>query len=247
MTRDERLAECAELLDTFGADNSKEMALMCHQTYEMLQQIHWWQRKQLNAWESSISSSTTLVEIVAEAIFPGETGTNRFVSPRGSDWCITRPDPSCDWKVSFGPNPGLPEAVTPDRSNISRRDRYQSLCLIERKRLVYHTPGSELRLEMIHREIDYKYFDALDMGDTVAVWALLLSKESCETNGRSVSSKALAMYAAAKEVLEEAKTAGSSGYDSATSLTSSQKSTPSKNSAPQTRPIRTAILRLKQR
>ncbi|KAI1719410.1 hsp70 protein [Ditylenchus destructor] len=60
---------------------------------------------------------------------------------------ITRPDPSTYWKVSLGPNPGLPEAVTPDRIDLCRPDRYQSPCLTERKRLVYHTPGSEHLLE----------------------------------------------------------------------------------------------------
>ncbi|KAI1699912.1 lipase (class 2) domain-containing protein [Ditylenchus destructor] len=77
----------------------------------------------------------------------GETGTNRLVSPRGSDWCITRPDPSAYWKVSLGPDPGLPEAVTPGRIDLCRGDRYQSSCLTERKRLVYHTPGSERLLK----------------------------------------------------------------------------------------------------
>ncbi|KAI1709911.1 hypothetical protein Ddc_13674 [Ditylenchus destructor] len=82
-----------------------------------------------------------------KSIFVGRTGTHRLVSPRGSDWYITRPDPSGDWIVSFGPNPGLPEAVTPGRIDLCRPDRYQSPCLTERKRLVYHTPGSERRLD----------------------------------------------------------------------------------------------------
>ncbi|KAI1731483.1 hypothetical protein Ddc_00304 [Ditylenchus destructor] len=43
------------------------------------------------------------------------------------------------------PNPGFsgfPEAINPGRIDLCRRNRYQSTPLIERKRLVYHTPGS---------------------------------------------------------------------------------------------------------
>ncbi|KAI1710045.1 hypothetical protein Ddc_13644 [Ditylenchus destructor] len=42
---------------------------------------------------------------------------------------------------------GLPEAITPGRIDLCRRDRYQSLRLTERKRLAYHTPKSERLLE----------------------------------------------------------------------------------------------------
>ncbi|KAI1701428.1 hypothetical protein DdX_16107 [Ditylenchus destructor] len=40
---------------------------------------------------------------------------------------------------------GLPETISSGASKSCRRDRYQSSWLAERKRLVYHTPGSELR------------------------------------------------------------------------------------------------------
>ncbi|KAI1710690.1 hypothetical protein Ddc_13294 [Ditylenchus destructor] len=42
-------------------------------------------------------------QIPKEAIFVGETGTNRFVLSRGSDSYITRPNPSGDWEFSPGP------------------------------------------------------------------------------------------------------------------------------------------------
>ncbi|KAI1700115.1 hypothetical protein Ddc_18225 [Ditylenchus destructor] len=51
-------------------------------------------------------------------------------------------------KLAFGPNPGFsgfPEAINPG----TRRDRYQSPCLTERKRLAYHTPKSERLLETV--------------------------------------------------------------------------------------------------
>ncbi|KAI1690799.1 hypothetical protein DdX_22294 [Ditylenchus destructor] len=41
----------------------------------------------------------------------------------------------------------FPEAISSGRSNLCRRDWYQSSWLAERKRLVYHTPGSERRSE----------------------------------------------------------------------------------------------------
>ncbi|KAI1714364.1 hypothetical protein DdX_08458 [Ditylenchus destructor] len=53
-------------------------------------------------------------------------------------------------KLAPGPNPGFsgfPEAINPGRIDLCRRDRYQSSCLIETKRLTYHTPGSERLLE----------------------------------------------------------------------------------------------------
>ncbi|KAI1705974.1 hypothetical protein Ddc_15484 [Ditylenchus destructor] len=43
---------------------------------------------------------------------------------------------------------GLPEGITSRRNPSVRWDRYQSLRLIERKRLVYHTPPTEGRLEI---------------------------------------------------------------------------------------------------
>ncbi|KAI1701699.1 alpha amylase, catalytic domain-containing protein [Ditylenchus destructor] len=46
------------------------------------------------------------------------------------------------------PNPGFsgfPEAISPDWLICPNRDRYQSSCLTETKRLTYHTPGSERR------------------------------------------------------------------------------------------------------
>ncbi|KAI1702419.1 hypothetical protein Ddc_17082 [Ditylenchus destructor] len=63
-TRDERFAECADLLENFGTDLCKEVAAMCFRTMETLQQILWWQREQLNTWATSVSSATTLLEIV---------------------------------------------------------------------------------------------------------------------------------------------------------------------------------------
>ncbi|KAI1703184.1 hypothetical protein Ddc_16655 [Ditylenchus destructor] len=55
-------------------------------------------------------------------------------------------------KLAPPPNPGFsgfPEAINPGIRKSCRRDRYQSLRLTERKRLVYHTPGSERRLESL--------------------------------------------------------------------------------------------------
>ncbi|KAI1709147.1 hypothetical protein DdX_11545 [Ditylenchus destructor] len=39
----------------------------------------------------------------------------------------------------------FPEAISYGGCNLCRRDRYQSSCLTERKRLTYHMPGTELR------------------------------------------------------------------------------------------------------
>ncbi|KAI1694610.1 ubiquitin family domain-containing protein [Ditylenchus destructor] len=64
ITRDERFAECASLLANFGADICDEVAAMCFQTMETFKQIQWWQREQFNTWAMSVSSSTTLLEIV---------------------------------------------------------------------------------------------------------------------------------------------------------------------------------------
>ncbi|KAI1695514.1 alpha-kinase family domain-containing protein [Ditylenchus destructor] len=44
-------------------------------------------------------------------------------------------------------HPEFPEAINPGRIDLCRRYRYQSSCLTETKRLTYHTPGSECRLE----------------------------------------------------------------------------------------------------
>ncbi|KAI1702844.1 sodium:neurotransmitter symporter family domain-containing protein [Ditylenchus destructor] len=41
---------------------------------------------------------------------------------------------------------GFPEAISSGNRKITRRNRYQSSCLAETKRLTYHTPGSEPRL-----------------------------------------------------------------------------------------------------
>ncbi|KAI1726261.1 hypothetical protein DdX_02970 [Ditylenchus destructor] len=40
---------------------------------------------------------------------------------------------------------GFPKAINPGSRKSCRRDRYQSSCLAETKRLTYHTPGSEYR------------------------------------------------------------------------------------------------------
>ncbi|KAI1700717.1 hypothetical protein DdX_16526 [Ditylenchus destructor] len=42
---------------------------------------------------------------------------------------------------------GFPEAINPGIRKCCRRDRYQSSCLAERRRLTYHTPRTELRSE----------------------------------------------------------------------------------------------------
>ncbi|KAI1725888.1 hypothetical protein DdX_02574 [Ditylenchus destructor] len=39
----------------------------------------------------------------------------------------------------------FPESINPGTRKCSQRDRYQSTQLVERKRLTYHTPGSEPR------------------------------------------------------------------------------------------------------
>ncbi|KAI1703655.1 hypothetical protein DdX_14794 [Ditylenchus destructor] len=40
---------------------------------------------------------------------------------------------------------GFPEAINPGNRRCSRRNRYQSTQLVETKRFMYHTPGTELR------------------------------------------------------------------------------------------------------
>ncbi|KAI1728174.1 hypothetical protein DdX_00334 [Ditylenchus destructor] len=41
---------------------------------------------------------------------------------------------------------GFPEAINPGNRRSARRNRYQSTQLVETKRFMYHTPGTELRL-----------------------------------------------------------------------------------------------------
>ncbi|KAI1716287.1 hypothetical protein DdX_07328 [Ditylenchus destructor] len=90
-----------------------------------------------------------------EAVNPGNRRSarrNRYQSTQLVEtkrFIITRPEPSCDWCSVTCPNPGFsgfPEAVNPGNRRSARRNRYQSTQLVETKRFMYHTPGTELRL-----------------------------------------------------------------------------------------------------
>ncbi|KAI1695918.1 hypothetical protein DdX_19312 [Ditylenchus destructor] len=62
----------------------------------------------------------------------------------------TRGESTRGFAAHHASNPGFSgfsEAISPGNHGSAQRDRYQSSCFVERKRLAYHTPKSDHRCE----------------------------------------------------------------------------------------------------